>query len=175
MLYIYSEKSELRAEEIIGLLSKNVSKRPWFGTPETVFEGKVTGSRFSVSRVIRGRDTWNPLMRGSVSPLEDGCLVRVVMTFHPVAIILMVGWSFLAAFSASAHGSIPPMAWFLIISPWLIGIPVFIYDVGRSRSLLQQCLKLRSPEEGWASERPEGTQGKCPPSNHCQPPGAPHP
>lgn len=42
MLYIYSEKSELRAEEIIGLLSKNVSKRPWFGTPETVFEGDMT-------------------------------------------------------------------------------------------------------------------------------------
>ena len=157
MLYVYSAKSELSAEEVTGLLAANVSKRPWFGTPDTLFEGKVTGFRFSVSRVVRGMDTFNPLMRGSIARLDAGCLVRVVMTLHPVAIILMVGWSLLVAHGTSAHGSIAPIAWVFVLAPWMISIPVFFYDVGRSRSLLQQCLKLRSPEEKRANQPPEPT------------------
>ncbi len=165
MLYIYSESFEGSAEENAQLLSLSVSKRPWFGDPKTVFQGRVAGRKFCVSRVVRGMDTYNPLMRGSISTVGTRSLVRVVMTLHPVAVVLLAGWSFFLARAASAHGSIPTVLWFPIVAPWLIGIPVFFYDARRSRALLRQCLSLTPRADGCANKPAEGVSATPPPSN----------
>ena len=97
-------------------------------------------------RIVRGRDSFNPVMYGRLSSCPLGTRVRVIMTLHPIV------WLFLAIWSASIlrtivtagddHGGLAMLA-----APWVIGIPIFYYDAVRSKSLLRDVLSLHSGDE----------------------------
>ena len=157
MLYSFNLTSDKSVEKVVTLLASNVSERPIFGYAKTLFYGKIAGTRFSISRVVHGTDTFNPLMRGSVVHREKGCLVRVHMTLHPIALIIMIVWPLLVAHGAAAHGNLNVGAWIFALMPWIMGIPLFSYDVRQSRRLLEQCLKADPPAQNQANQSPQPT------------------
>src|ERR1041385_6618172 len=89
----YQALTELTAKEASAALSDNVSPRRWFNYPDTPFAGEVSGIRFRITRVVRGRDSFNPVLYGRITSAPAGSRVRITMTLHPVAWIFLVAWS----------------------------------------------------------------------------------
>lgn len=54
------------------------------------FEGGVEQGTFRMSRVIRGRNSFLPQIRGEIRPSEIGSVVQVRMTLHPLAAIFLL-------------------------------------------------------------------------------------
>src|SRR5947208_74330 len=55
------------------------------------FHGKLTPDGFRVSRIIEGRNTYLPWVRGKLVPKRDGGTeVRIVSSLHPVALLIVV-------------------------------------------------------------------------------------
>ena len=56
------------------------------------FLGKVTGRSFRIRRDIQYRNSFLPLIRGTIVATPNGSRVNVFMFMHPAALILMLGW-----------------------------------------------------------------------------------
>jgi hypothetical protein len=88
-----------------------------------------------------GRDSFNPMLFGRFSPSAHGTRVRVVMTLRPIVWVFMVLWTILIECLAFGRGRITFMGVFFVLLPWVLAIPLFFYNVVRSKRLLWQCLK----------------------------------
>jgi len=56
------------------------------------FLGKVTGRSFRIRRDIQYRNTFLPLIRGTIVATPNGSRVNVFMFMHPAALTFMLGW-----------------------------------------------------------------------------------
>ncbi len=62
-----------------------------FETRPEVFQGSVSKDEFQISRIIRYRNSFLPMLYGRFYPRETGSRIRVVMTLHPFILIVAVG------------------------------------------------------------------------------------
>ena len=113
--------------------------RPAVTGASAPFYGSVWAGGFRIMRVVRGRDSFNPVMYGRLFSAPVGTRVRVIMTFHPLVWVFMAVWSAFFAYPIASGGdSRGGMA--MLIGLWAIGVPIFYYDALRSRRLLQEVL-----------------------------------
>jgi len=147
----YEAESDTPAQQIAGSLQHFVGRASWFGVPprESVpFLGTVTPTGFRIMRVIRGRDSFNPVIYGRFSPSGQHTRVRVVMTLHPLVWVFEAFWSIFTGHLALAgllnhdtsdfYGG---LGFFLFM--WLMTVLVFYYDAAKSKRLLRESLQLR--------------------------------
>src|SRR5262245_27185516 len=83
-------------DEVRQKLQSHVSPARWwlfFPRPPTAFEGRVSGERFAIRRVIRRRDYINPLIQGTIRSAPSGTIVEARAMLHPAI------WGCLALFS----------------------------------------------------------------------------
>ena len=93
----------------LSLRVQNVTSasQPWFRSLVGKFEfvGNVTPDKFRIIPVLRGGNTYRPLVLGSVHDRESGSEILLTQTLHPVAVaavLLSFGW--IAAISAIHDG-----------------------------------------------------------------------
>ena len=53
------------------------------------FTGSMTGAAFSITRASQGRNSFRPLIRGSVEPAPGGTRVEGTMRLHQVVVLFM--------------------------------------------------------------------------------------
>jgi hypothetical protein len=147
---VYEAESDLPAQKIADSLQRFVGRASWLGVPPrdaVPFFGTVTSTGFRIMRVIRGRDSLNPVMYGRFSSSGQHTRVRVVMTLHPLV------WGFLAIWSVfTGHLVLAGLrnhytadfcgglGFFLFA--WLLAILVFYYNAVKSKRLLRESLQL---------------------------------
>ena len=148
---VYEAESDIPAQQIADSLQRFVGRASWLGLPprdSVPFFGTVTSTGFRIMRVIRGRDSFNPVMYGRFSSSGQHTRVRVVMTLHPLVWGFLAFWSIFTGHSALAglhnhdtsdfYGG---LGFFLFA--WLMTVLVSYYDAAKSKRLLRESLQLR--------------------------------
>jgi len=77
------------------LRQRTSARQPWFRSlvgRGFDFTGSVSASEFRFMPVIRGQNTYQPWLVGRVCPSPDGSTIRVIETFHPVQIGILVAF-----------------------------------------------------------------------------------
>src|SRR4030095_1988175 len=99
---------------------------------------------FRIMRVVRGRDSFNPMLYGRFQTSPEGTRVRVVMTFHPIMWLFILGWSsyfmYLLTTDLRLHASLSTGALIMLLAIWAMALPFFYSNAARSRELLEKCL-----------------------------------
>jgi hypothetical protein len=90
---------ELTPEEALARLAENVEvSRPSLllrltgGPKPKPFLGQVDGNTFTLMRIIRYRNSFQPLIRGAIEPRSSGSAVRLTMNINPLTGFVIGLW-----------------------------------------------------------------------------------
>lgn len=99
LLFPYQQlvfESPLSQEEVIQRLTCEVAKLrsgwQWVEKRTEKFEGTVSEEGFQISRIIRYRNSFLPLIQGRFSPLGQGVRIEVTMKLHLIMVIFSLIW-----------------------------------------------------------------------------------
>jgi hypothetical protein len=89
-------KSPLSREEITRRLTREVSDRQWsvglFEKRRELFEGTISDEGFKISRIIRYRNSFRPVIQGQFSPSVKGMRVEVTLRLHGAMLAFSIVW-----------------------------------------------------------------------------------
>ena len=96
----------LTQQEAIDKLSAEVAPQrgliAWFDTRSQLFEGFLYQDKFQISRIIRCRNSFLPYLYGRFHVCPAGIQIQVVMTFHPLILVIVIGLSLSAGLLVAA-------------------------------------------------------------------------
>lgn len=81
----------------------------WAKQPSKQYEGRISGYNFRINKIINYRNSFLPIIEGTICPDIIGCQIKIQMKLHIAVIIFMLFWfgnlipislSFLAAMIA---------------------------------------------------------------------------
>ena len=93
-----------------------------FRRPHKPYEGTISGNNFKINRIIRGRNSFLPVIEGEISPESFGCSIEIKMNLHKFVLIFMIYW-------LSTTGSF----WIFALLAWLVDRsvgPIFLPILG---------------------------------------------
>jgi hypothetical protein len=88
-------KTRLSPEDIQQILHDNVEPNGWFQLRWNVqkpYGGKIDERKFSISRIIRYRNSFLPIIKGEIIPNSGGSIVRIKMRPYGFTIAFMCFW-----------------------------------------------------------------------------------
>ena len=142
-------QSDLDPSEIVARLGKVTARFLWYKFPpkEKDFVGTIFSDGFRIFRNIRNRNTYLPFLLGRINENENGSLIVVTMTLHPIAVLIMAGL-FLLTFrglfisGGDAGAKLLPFAMITIfhLVMCLVG---FNPEVSRAKKLLQEIFEIQ--------------------------------
>lgn len=169
-------RTVLSSQEVLKRLDTAIEPRRSFrsfGSREKPYEGRLEGSHFEVSRIIRYRNSFLPMIKGDVESELSGCSISISMQPHILIIAFMIFWLggvsfvFLAAFGSfvSSLGQTSTAApSFLLVSGgmfvfgYAISLGGFKFESVKSKKFFQELFVAEEVEElGFAN--PFGATG----------------
>ena len=88
--------SPLSAGDATTTLANAVEAKRWFrwgwGASECPFEGTVTDSTFEIQRIISYRNSFLPLIRGTIAAEPPGSRISITMRLNAFVLVFMVVW-----------------------------------------------------------------------------------
>ena len=130
-------------QRLVDGLKPLVSQSNWLGLPQqknAPFIGKVHRSSFRVMRVVKGRDSFNPVLYGRFAQGLTGTHLKVIMTFHPFVWVFIIAWTCAGLHAALVGLDNAGIPLFMVLALWVMAVLVFYYDVPKSRKLLNDCI-----------------------------------
>ena len=81
-------------EQVVAFLRQEVEPTQWFrfSREHVSFEGHVDNSGFTISPIIRYRNSFLPVLYGRLTSQPGSTVVRVRMTLHPFAMGFLSVW-----------------------------------------------------------------------------------
>lgn len=144
---VFEIDAPIESQQLVGGLKNLVTRPNWLGLSQdkkAPFIGKVHEMSFRVMRVVRGRDSFNPLLYGRFTQGPSGTHLHVIMTFHPFVWLFMIAWTFFGLYATSIgpeHSSSARANLLLsVLFLWAIAVPIFYYDAHKSKRLIQDCV-----------------------------------
>lgn len=91
-------ETSLTPEEVTHRLQQEITApaRPFFDRRTQHFQGTFADGRFHMLRIVKGRNSFNPVITGQLSPMAGGTRIEAQLQLHPVVI------GFLAIFTVIA-------------------------------------------------------------------------
>ena len=91
-------ETSLTPEEVTHRLQEEITApaRPFFDRRTQHFQGTFADGRFHMLRIVKGRNSFNPVITGQLSPMAGGTRIEAQLQLHPVVI------GFLAIFTVIA-------------------------------------------------------------------------
>jgi hypothetical protein len=138
--------SALPLDQAIARLSGEVADLPrglrlW---PANVgrFEGKISSDGFQISRGIRYRNSFKPILYGKFHTLNGGTQIDVTLRPHSIVVAAMLIWCSPCCslwIVNSLAGKFPPLAFFcFLFLLYLFVLSSFNAELGNSLKLLQK-------------------------------------
>ena len=145
MVSTFEGDSPLPLPEAVAVLTANTSSSRWFRfrRPGTTFVGRVWESGFRLTRVVRGRDSFNPMLYGQLRASASGTHARVVMTLHPAVWVFIVLWTLFLGRAFLAEGEFDFTRLTFLVFPWALAACLFPFNARASREALRERLRLR--------------------------------
>jgi len=94
---------------------------PFGPPPVKPYEGTISGNTFRINRIITGRNSFIPIIKGDIHSQPFGCSIQLSMNLDLAVIVFMIVWM-------SMPGSIGMLAllvWLVDRSVGLIFLPLF--------------------------------------------------
>jgi hypothetical protein len=94
----YTLTTKLSGEEVLMRIAQNIIPKQKFstihfgGTPSKPYKGTIAGNSFSLSRIIDYRNSFQPVITGSVSTFPDRTEVKIKMRPVRFVIVFMGFW-----------------------------------------------------------------------------------
>jgi hypothetical protein len=112
------------------------------------FVGSIDGSTFQLRRVISGRNSFLPQIRGHVTPTVGATRVKVIMFMHPFTIVFMLFWLGMVghgAWDAFSHPRSPDASHsFILLGMFLFGVTLaaggFFPEATKAKRLLSAAI-----------------------------------
>lgn len=91
-------QSPLALEEVTSRLQQQITApaSPFFDRRTQLFQGSFADGRFQIMRIVKGRNSFNPVIRGQLARVAGGTRIDAQMQLHPLVI------GFLAIFTVIA-------------------------------------------------------------------------
>lgn len=150
--------THLTPGECVHALEAIVEPRKWFRLsrtrPTRDFEGEVNGLEFSIRRIIRYRNSFLPVISGTILPGFSATRVRIAMRPNWFALAFWVAWMMaVAGFAALLlfHGTekIPPQAAAVVLIMAVVGYLICVIPFGieaqKARRILADVLSGSRP------------------------------
>ena len=95
--------SSLALEVVTERLQQEISKpaRPLVDRRTQLFQGDFADGRFKIMRIVKGRNSFNPVIRGQVSRAATGTRVDAQLQVHPLVLGLLAIFAVVASRIAS--------------------------------------------------------------------------
>jgi hypothetical protein len=124
-------------------LRKRVGERRLFGSADTPFTGSLEGHRFQIARTIRYRNSFLPVIEGTIEPAEHGARIRVRMRLNWFVAVFIAFWiagTLVASVAVVASAPAQAGAWVVVLMP-IVGIAMcsggFAFEAYRARIILE--------------------------------------
>jgi hypothetical protein len=117
-------------------------KFSWFRDSQKAFHGSITAEGFRLLPVIRGRNTYLPVIHGRFEPGPNGTTTKLTFTLHPIAVAIfgvLLLLSVRDAVRSQALNGLAPvvgLAFFYI----LLYFTGFLPEVARAERILRDVL-----------------------------------
>ena len=114
-------------------------KWPRLSPSAVPFEGVVDGMRFDIRRIVRGRNSFRPRVRGTIEPTESGTRLVGTMRLHDLVATFVMMWvaitglaTIMLLFGAFQRGAFEPA---LLIAPGALAfVAAMTFGAFRSES-----------------------------------------
>jgi hypothetical protein len=96
-------ESSLPLEEVTHRLQQEIAAPAWsiFDRPTQLFQGSFADGRFQMMRIVKGRNSFNPVIKGQVSRAAAGTRVDAQLQLHPLVLVLLAFFILVASRIAS--------------------------------------------------------------------------
>jgi hypothetical protein len=96
-------ETPLAPEEITHRLQQDITApaRPLFDRRTQRFQGTFDGARFQMMRIVKGRNSFNPLIRGQLSRVAGGTRIEAQLQLHPLVMGILAIFTVIASRLAS--------------------------------------------------------------------------
>ncbi|EGQ7700414.1 hypothetical protein D8T49_21915 [Vibrio vulnificus] len=85
--------SELSKDEVLNKIQDRIDKpttpRRW---KRKEFTGSVFTNSFDISKNLRRRNSFSPIIKGCIEDIDTGARITILMRMHPLIIVLMLFW-----------------------------------------------------------------------------------
>jgi hypothetical protein len=118
---------------------------PWSARDDKTFKGTIDASSFRIMRRIRYRNSFQPVIRGTITELRPGSRIDVRMTLHPFVAVFAIVWlalacNFLFMGFSSAVTSFVWIPTLMVVAFVAMLVGGFAFEAWKGRKLLEQAL-----------------------------------
>lgn len=93
---------------------------PFGPPPAKPYEGTISGNTFKISRIITGRNSFLPIIKGEIYSQSFGCSIKIRMSLHKIVLAFMILWLWTTGFI----GMFSLFAWYVEPSVGAIFLPI---------------------------------------------------
>ena len=93
---------------------------PFGPPPVKPYEGTISGKTFRINRIITGRNSFIPIIKGDIHSQPFGCSIKIRMSLHEIVIGFMLLW----LWTTGSIGLFALFAWFVEPSVGPIFLPL---------------------------------------------------
>ncbi|MCC3407991.1 MAG: hypothetical protein JGK17_20855 [Microcoleus sp. PH2017_10_PVI_O_A] len=93
---------------------------PFGPPPAKPYEGTISGNTFKINRIITGRNSFLPIIKGEIYSQPFGCSIKIKMSLHNIVIAFMILW----LWTTGSIGMFALFAWFVEPSVGPIFVPI---------------------------------------------------
>ncbi|MEG4120108.1 hypothetical protein QUA43_21900 [Microcoleus sp. N9_B4] len=93
---------------------------PFGSPPAKPYEGKISGKRFKINRIIIGRNSFIPIIEGDIHTQNFGCYIKIRMSLHKIVLGFMILW----LWTTGSIGMFSLFAWLVEPSVGPIFLPI---------------------------------------------------
>lgn len=96
-------ETSLTPEEVTRCLQQEITApaRPFVDRRTQHFQGTFDGGRFQMMRIVKGRNSFNPVIKGQLSRVAGGTRIVAQLQLHPLVIGILAIFSVIASRIAS--------------------------------------------------------------------------
>jgi hypothetical protein len=90
-------RTNLGKPELLERLADSIEPRVFFRSFKgnvSPFEGSIEGSHFEINRILRYRNSFQPMISGDIASDNTGCSISITMNLHIIVLIFMIFWLF---------------------------------------------------------------------------------
>lgn len=96
-------ETSLTPEQVTHRLQQDITApaRPFFDRRTQRFQGTFEGERFQMMRIVKGRNSFNPVIRGQLSRVAGGTRIEAQLQLHPLVMGILAIFTVIASRIAS--------------------------------------------------------------------------
>ncbi len=116
-----------------------------------VFIGKIEGYTFRIQQVVRGRNSFIPLIWGRIEPTQSGTRIDVTMFMHPFVFAFTLFWLGAVGYALWMNPWVPDLIMFVFGLTLSVG--GFYWEAAKAKRLLSRAV-VSSAESSHQQQSP---------------------